>query len=569
MTLASPARESRLGYLLAALAVALIVLLPRSFDLTSDPAEYWPFGTAWGDEGAWNHPAEYAAATGHWPQQPYQVQYLVPLYAWSQRGVSTVLGSGLPQARLLSLLCGVLTAGVVACMIRPLGRNWALFAAALYGSNFWAIAVDRTATPEPLCNLLLGLAMWRACKPGASLRTRFGASLVLASLAIAAKPPAMFGILTVVVFAFWSRSDLRRSYARALLVALGLLTVVVAALYVTTVGREALAMLYDQVRLVLHTYNLTTQKSMDLGRMLGLGWIEALIFYLFVVYLSGPICGAVLLLLLPPSTSRDLEHASRLARFATLWLVAWWLLVPLSGFRGFRVAFLLVPLVVLGTLGFARLHGWLLGQSRQLRWRRGVPAMLWLAAMWSAWLADQTGWRARFWLFVLVAMLAVLWQFQIRRPSPGSNHPRISERRVAVLMSVLMLAQLAIFAAWVPLRTHLVVDAQRTLNQIELGDALVCGAQAPALMLAAPLNGRPLYSPYGPDCRLGGRLSDYVLLPRGQECLAAHPQPFMVDNSVWLSGLPELARVRLHQWNGSHLVVCDFSLVRLPAAGAM
>jgi 4-amino-4-deoxy-L-arabinose transferase-like glycosyltransferase len=521
---------------------------------------------AWGDEGGWNHAAAYAAATGDWPPTPDAPQRRAPLYVWLQRGAFALWGPGLAQARVLSVVSGVLTTGCIGLMLWPLGRRWSFFGAGLYASNFWAIAVDRTAQPEALCVCLLSLAMLACCMPGRSAAAQVALGTTLAVLAATAKPPAAFGFVAVAAFALRRR----RSWPGAVAGLSIVVAVLVASLglaWLTDPGRRLIESFAAQAQADLAVYGVAgSARPTALARTWAIAWIQAPLFYPFAVHLAAPIAGA-LLLLGRPADGEALEsrHEHGLIAFAACWLLAWWMLVPLTSFRGGRVAFVSVPLVVLGTLGFRRLFR----PTPGARAWRGVAlafALLWLAAMCSAWLADHGRFRARVWLALLVATsacaLVLVRRAGARMPLPLRDSPPV----VAALALTLCTGQALVFAAWLPERTHMIAEAQQHLAGLDLGSAVVCGSHAPALLLASPHDRVPLPTAYAPDCRLAGRLADFVLLPRGEWCLGAYPQEFLVTNAAFLETLPEQARVLVDQWRGNVRRTCALSLIRLPRA---
>lgn len=385
-------------------------------------------------------------------------------------------------------------------------------------------------------------------------------ALGLAALAVGAKPPALFGMLVVVAFCLWSRPDrAQKRRMRAVAFAAGaagaVLCVVVLAWW-----PELPTALVRQVRADLVIYGLRGRAGgpAQVIRDWLQGWVHAALFYPAATYLSGPILLAVgLARRLPDPKGRD-HPELRVGVYCAFWLLGWWLLVPLTVFRDARVAFVTVPVCVLGVLGLKRL----LDSSQGLPSpRRLIPALaaLWLAGMWASSAADATGMRARWWLPLTAVLVSLGAMLVVRVAGAG-------RRGAIALVLAVVLGQAAAFAFELTRRTRLIARAQQVVAGQELRGAAVCGSHAPALLLARPTNARPLYTLYAPDCKLDGHLSEWVLLPRGAWCQQAYPQAFMVRNAEWLSRLPEAARVAVPQWQGRELRLCDLSLLRLPSA---
>jgi hypothetical protein len=541
---------------LAAFVAFVLVVAPRVFDLTADPADYWPFGTAWGDEGPWNYPSAYASLTGRWPDLPPPFHATVPVYAALQRVVFHWTGPGLIPARLLSVVCGVLTAALIAGMFRPYGVGWAVAAAALYGSDFWAISVNRLATPESLCVLLLTSAGCLLCLPEAPGSFHRVAACALALLSALSKPPAAFGLAVVLLFvaAQWPGASGGESLPRSRWVRRGVVLLVIGAFLLSARMLAIWAGEGVMVQLRRATSDAGGPVPFALDRLATLFRVP--LYYPFAVHHSVPILGASFLI---PVGLRELAGLRRrLALFAILWLSVWWVVVPFTNFRNFRYAFLTVPVTVLGVLGFQHWAEASMAGGR-LR-RRGALAVFaaWFLALWSLWLSDLTGLRARVWypLLLLAALTLAAASGRLGRPRASRG---VGGRVVGLLVSA-VLAQAAVFTFWAGGRTHLIVTAQRAVADLPLGSRVLCGQEAPSLLLASPLNGRPLYYHWNPSCRYNGHRADLVLVPRALECARAAYYPFFAVNHERLLELPELGRVRVWQWDGPRKLVCELSL---------
>jgi hypothetical protein len=119
------------------------------------------------------------------------------------------------------------------------------------------------------------------------------------------------------------------------------------------------------------------------------------------------------------------------------------------------------------------------------------------------------------------------------------------------------------FTYWATRRTHLVASAEGLVAEVPLAGT-VCGLEAPNLLLARPMNGPALSSNHiwSPDCRLDGRLADYVVVPDGAEC-TAYESPFVRDNHATLVRRPRVVTVALPPWRGTGSRSCLYSVVDL------
>jgi hypothetical protein len=128
---------------------------------------------------------------------------------------------------------------------------------------------------------------------------------------------------------------------------------------------------------------------------------------------------------------------------------------------------------------------------------------------------------------------------------------------------VAAVAQAVPFTHWLARRTHFVLDAEHRLAAMSF-EGYVCGLAAPNLLLSRPTSGPALASNYvwSPDCRIDGRLAEYVVVPDAEEC-TAYESPFVRDNHAALARLPSLVTVQLPQWRGTGSRSCFYSIVAL------
>lgn len=541
------------------LAVALgLGILLRVFDLRADPAGYWPFGTAWGDEGPWNHDAAYAALTGRWPDLPPFFHTMVPVYAALQRAFFAWHGSGLVAARLLSVASGILTLVVVARIFIGWGAWWAAGAVALYGTAFWPVAVDRLATPEALCVLFLAAAGALLCLPERRRAGHWLAAAVLVLLAALSKPPAVFGAAALALFALAQGREEPPAVPRRPWLSWVVLAALVTAVAALGAAPAARRWFHSGVALQLHRQlELAGGARAFLVSRVGTA-LRIPFFYPFVVHHSLAIVGAAGLLAYRGLDDARARLRRRLVAFSLCWLLAWWVTSPFTAFRPFRYAFLPLPVSVLGVLGYER---WMRSAEPARPGRRAAAALLgvWVLALWSAWLSDQTGLRARLGFPLLLGAGVLVVGLAARQGAPALLAPP-GHRRIAWLLAAGVATQTGVFAAWAAGRTHLIATAQDRLAALPLGAQTVCGQEAPSLLLASPLNGRPLYYLWSPGCVDRGRPADFVLVPRSLACARAVGHPFFVEHHAELVRLPVVSRVWLPQWDGPEALTCEVSL---------
>ena len=276
--------------------------------------------------------------------------------------------------------------------------------------------------------------------------------------------------------------------------------------------------------------------------------------YQFAVHHTIPLVGIILGL----AASDTSMFCRRLWRLSGLWVLFWWLMIPLTAFRPFRYAYLAPPVVILGVLGF---HRWAVAAQALRMNAAAIAASVWLMAMWSMWLSDRTGVPARLWLPAIGAAClgGLILAHRRRLIVPAFARAPLIIGLAAVTVQVMP------YTRWQQRRTHFVVDAEHRLEAVSLA-GYVCGLEAPNLLLARPANGPALSSNYvwNPDCRIdGGRLARYVVVPDAEEC-TAYESPFVRENHAALARLPSLVTVQLPPWRGTGSRSCRYSVVALP-----
>ena len=136
------------GLLLLVLAVA--ALLRGAFPLADPPWET-PVGVVWHDEGAWTHNARNKALWGTWTvdRDNWNPMYVAPVFTALEYASFETFGVGLWQARLVSMLAGVLAVAALGAGVARLGgRGAGLIAAALLATNYVWVMYSRAALME-------------------------------------------------------------------------------------------------------------------------------------------------------------------------------------------------------------------------------------------------------------------------------------------------------------------------------------------------------------------------------------------------------------------------------------
>ena len=183
------------------LAFALIAILLRF--VGADPTAGVTASDSPFTDEAWNVVnARNLVLLGTWSTDQFNLHLVNAPFSLLEAGVFSILGVGIVQARLLSILSVGLTTLVLGVGLRgPLGRGPALVAAAAFGSCWLVLFYGRLAYTETLVMLEMTAAAVTIGRSGDETGAgRWGlvAGLLL-GLAIATKANAAFGVVGVIL----------------------------------------------------------------------------------------------------------------------------------------------------------------------------------------------------------------------------------------------------------------------------------------------------------------------------------------------------------------------------------
>jgi 4-amino-4-deoxy-L-arabinose transferase-like glycosyltransferase len=200
------------GWIEAGAVLALFVGLAalRLYALDADPPQdlHYQFFT---DEGWWAHNAREQALFGHWLIDEHNLPvYATPLYSLGLRGLYAVFGVGLLQTRLISVLSGLLTCGLVYAFLRR-SHGWkaAWLATWLLGTNYFVLSYDRVGFQESF-QLLFVTATLLAVVAGMSRTAWATAAGVLFVASGLTKPTALTMAPPIAAFWLWQAGARRR-----------------------------------------------------------------------------------------------------------------------------------------------------------------------------------------------------------------------------------------------------------------------------------------------------------------------------------------------------------------------
>ena len=159
---------------------------------------------------AWNvMNARNLALLGTWSTDELNLHLVNGPFSLIEAAVFSVLGVGIVQARLVSIVSVGLTTLILAIGLRgPLGRGPALLAAASFGTCALVLYYGRLAYPETLAMLEMtaGMVLVGQAREGMSGRRGIVAG-ILFGLAIATKANALFGLVGGIAGLRWWRGQ--------------------------------------------------------------------------------------------------------------------------------------------------------------------------------------------------------------------------------------------------------------------------------------------------------------------------------------------------------------------------
>ena len=513
-----PGSPLRSGALILGVALAAGLAL-RGATLRLDPPSYVRYGVAWGDEGGWTWPAVYRINQGDWPVTGAPYVAVAPVYFGAQALVLSVLGAGLEQARVLSLVCGlgmVLLLSVMAGWVG--GVPAAALAGGMYATLYWAIIFERYAAPEALGVLFLSLAFFLVHARRSSWLTLLVASACAVS-AFASKITLVFGFPLIVGLWLLNRRNDRRL------------------LPATTVGRAAFV---GGVTALVACYVFVFLQALSPSLPIvaekvaaSRSWSHA-VSGVLMRWAIAPLQGDLLLTMpvvwggLVLAGLRGVPAspvAVRILTGAGLWLLAWWMVVPIHDLKGSRYYLIFVPMVLIGVLGWLGTlrRSWHPGtaKARWLRrtglWLRGATAV-WFALTLAVALSTLGFARARNALFVTLPLAAVAFVTirSGRRPMAASGPAPLAG--AVILVAINLVAEAPRFDAWIRHNPGLGVRAVAAAAPVLPMDGVICSSVSPLLLVGSRGGLQAAHDFYWPDCVVEGTPADWIVIPEDLEC---------------------------------------------------
>jgi 4-amino-4-deoxy-L-arabinose transferase-like glycosyltransferase len=187
-------------WLAAALLLALVV---RAAFPLADPPWRSTIGITWHDEGVWAHNARNKALFGAWRLDEWNPVYVSPVFTALEYASFSVLGVGLWQARLVSVIAGVAATFAIALGLRAIASPAAgLIGALLLALNFTWVMYSRVALLE--ATMIAALAGSWACYVRMGRDWRWGtAAAALGLVAFFTKASAAFFLVALGLDGCW------------------------------------------------------------------------------------------------------------------------------------------------------------------------------------------------------------------------------------------------------------------------------------------------------------------------------------------------------------------------------
>lgn len=165
------------------LVLAIAAALRGAFPLADPPWET-PVGVVWHDEGAWTHNARNKALWGTWTveRDNWNPMYIAPVFTALEYASFEAFGVGLWQARVVSMLAGlVAVAALGAGIARIGGRGAGVIAAALLATNYVWVMYSRAALMEATMIAFVTAGWWAYAR--ATTQRSVGAAVTAAACA--------------------------------------------------------------------------------------------------------------------------------------------------------------------------------------------------------------------------------------------------------------------------------------------------------------------------------------------------------------------------------------------------
>jgi 4-amino-4-deoxy-L-arabinose transferase-like glycosyltransferase len=465
-------------------------LLLRGCFAVSDPPWHATVGIVWHDEGAWLHNARNKALFGVWQTDQWNPMYLTPVFTAFEYLSFKLFGVGLWQARLVSVLFGVISVLCLAQAVRATAsRRAGLVAGMLLATNYLWVMWNRAALLETMMvsfMVLSAAAYIRAQRPGSwAWGIAAGAAAILAFFTKAAAAFFVAAIAIEALSAAWRDGSLSlrglrvRSAGAATLAGLAIAATVATIVFVIPHWHEV--RFYNWQMSVTRKPEYTVRAFVDRA-----SWFPVLHdfftrMWVLTLLATAGLAGLVV----------RWRAASPLERLSFLWigLGCLELLVHDVGNER-RLVFLIPPMVVLAALVLARERRLLPQElSRLSRTRALALAPLVLAAFYLlAGAAVRLGFlyevrpAVRLGAAVAVVAAAVVYATWPRIMAWCARGPW-SPAAAAALVAIIATGDLAQYAQWLHVRTDANHRAMVDIGRWLPPETLVHGKLANGLAL--------------------------------------------------------------------------------------
>jgi 4-amino-4-deoxy-L-arabinose transferase-like glycosyltransferase len=189
-------KQTIIAGVLVTLAIGAVL---RTVWLTADPPTHATLGIVWHDEGPWVHNARNRALWGHWRTDEWNPLFIAPVFTAFEYGAFRVFGVGTWQARTVPVASGLLAiAALAAGVFVVAGSRAAVVGAILLATNYVFVMWNRVALMESTMTAFI-VAAWAAYAL-AGRRAWWGLAAGAAStLAFFSKAAAAFFVAAIVL----------------------------------------------------------------------------------------------------------------------------------------------------------------------------------------------------------------------------------------------------------------------------------------------------------------------------------------------------------------------------------
>lgn len=498
---------SRRAFALGLLAILSVAGLMRAVFPAVDPPWNPPVGIVWHDEGAWVHNARNKVLFGAWSQDKWNPVYIAPVFTGLEYVAFELFGVGVRQARLVPALGGLASVWLLALGVARLaGRPSGLIASALLATNYVYVMWNRAALMEgPMVAFIV--ASWY-CYVRAQADARWGwAAGACALLAFFTKASAAFFVAALAADALATLAlaravRLRRALgvdppdptavrgASATLAGLVMSALVIGVLFVLPNWTE--------YRFYNWEISVTRKPSYSIHALLDrASWLPIVQDFFTRMWLA-----VVAAALAAGGIVARWRTASPGERLLVLWiLVGLAELIVHDAGNERRYVMFIPPLIGLAALLLGA-PGWPVSRAGTAGWARWLALPLAAFAAYlvigslvrMAFLPDIRAGDLRLAVrvsAVLGGMAGTLAIWHWRAIAEWLSHQVVSARGAAILVSVVVLGDLAQFAQWAAGRSYKNYQASVEIGRVLPPETLVHGKLANGLALENRI--RPIF----------------------------------------------------------------------------